>query len=156
MKSNDAFDVGVEDVLDEYDAKQLKKLLKQSGISIQYLIKELKDVIDSTNDGRTKLAAVQQLLGLCGIYKKKKADDDDKDSGWEDVLMERIQEEKKKEKEISDKKLMQKILDGDDEEETGMYHVEVPALPESLQAKKDAEGSLNEDLIFKPNRILDK
>ena len=156
MKSNDAFDVGVEDVLDEYDAKQLKKLLKQSGISIQYLIKELKDVIDSTNDGRTKLAAVQQLLGLCGIDKKKKADDDDKDSGWEDVLMERIQEEKKKEKEISDKKLMRKILDGDDEEETGMYHVEVPALPESLQAKKDAERSLNEDLMFKPTRILDK
>jgi len=124
------------DFFDDEDEKDIKKILKDNKISLKFLVQELKKVIDTSLDGRTKLAAVQAMLSLLGIDKKgKKSEDSEK--GWEEILIEQLQQSGG-------------LVD------TGtnavVYDVKPPKVPAEIAERKKHETEVGKELHYNPRK----
>lgn len=132
MAKNEDLDLLMDE--EDVDPKQLKKILKASGINIPYLVRELKNVADSATDARTKLAAIQQMLSILGVDKKNtktKSDEvSDEDKTWEDTLVHMIEQDRIKN---------QSAIPGSQAQGFKAYEVQQAVTPVEILKKKEDE-----------------
>lgn len=124
--------------------KEYHAALTRAGLDLDYLVDNIKSIINNTSQDVTKLKAVQTLLRSLGLDRYEKQEDTGK--GWEEAVIE-VTEKKGKPKEI---------IEGEFEEkkevettEVADYEVELPPMPEEEKKKQDEENKLGKELYAK-------
>ena len=124
--------------------KEYHAALTRGGLDLDYLVGNIKSIIDSTDTDGIKLKAVQTLLRSLGLDKYEKQEDTGK--GWEEAVIKAI-EKKGKPKEIIEGEFEEKK----EVEELGVkdYEVNLPPMPEDEKKKHDEGDKLGEELYGK-------
>lgn len=127
--------------------KEYHAALTRAGLDLDYLVDNIKGIIDNTDNNITKLKAVQTLLRSLGLDRYEKQEETGK--GWEEAVIEAI-EKKGKPKEIIEGEFEEKKeVEEKSELEVDDYEVVVPAIPDEEKIKHDEENKLGEELYAK-------
>ena len=114
--------------------KEYHAALTRAGLDLDYLVNNIKSIIDSADTDGIKLKAVQTLLRSLGLDRYEKQEDTGK--GWEEAVIEAI-EGKGKPKEIVEGELVEEVED---------YEVKLPPMPEEEKKNQDEENKLGKEL----------
>jgi len=129
--------------------KEYHAALTRGGLDLDYLVNNIKSIIDSADTDGVKLKAVQTLLRSLGLYRYEKQEDTGK--GWEEAVIEAI-EKKGKPKEITEGEIVEGEFEEKKEVEEGEvkdYEVILPPMPEEEKKKHEEENKLGEELYEK-------
>jgi Fe2+ transport system protein B len=107
--------------------KEYHAALERGGMSLDYLVSNLKGIIDNTEKDDNKIKAIQLLMKSIGLDKYEKQEEMGK--GWEEVLLQTV-----------DKKSGQGVI------ETADYKVIAPVKSEARQKQKEEEEEIGEQL----------
>lgn len=122
--------------------KEYHAALERGGITLDYLVDNLKEIIDSAAKDDNKIKAIQLLMKSIGLDKYEKQEDMGK--SWEDVLLQTIGRE--------DKKLESGIVEGESGiiegvvEEAEDYEVIAPVKSELREKQKEEDNKIGEEL----------
>jgi len=116
--------------------KEYHKVLAEQGMTLDYVIGEIKKIIGSTSSDGTKLKALQTILRSLGLDRYEKQEDSGK--SWEEAIIEALKASKKNKN--SDNAIEVK------EVEEGEYEVVVPEVPEDEKKKEEDEKNLADKL----------
>jgi len=121
--------------------KDYHQALADNNLSIDYIVKGLKDIADKSSDA-TRLKALQTILKSLGLDSYQGVEGTG--SSWEETIL-KLSE--KKEKEIVDGEI---VGDEDDDEMAGkLYEVNAPEKPAEEEMKSEEERNLMEMLYEK-------
>ena len=116
------------------DKMQLRKeyhaALSKAGISLDYIVGELKILIDKSTSEKIKLGSIQTVLKSIGLEKYDKQEEDSK--SWEDLVIE-----------LTEKESEDGIVDA---LETNDYEVITPILPDAVKKRQEEEQAEADEL----------
>jgi hypothetical protein len=107
--------------------KEYHEALARQGITMDEIIKGIRDIATSSEKDDTKLKAWQTLLKSIGLDKYEKQENVGK--GWEEIIMEKVESGKP-------------VMEGEFEE----YVVDTPVVPESVEIETKKEKNIGKGL----------
>lgn len=141
--------------------KEYHQALVDNGIDFNFITRGIKELAESGDTDKVKLASFQTLLKSIGLDKYEKQEEMSK--GWEDELLEASKRNKERLQEVEDSK-----LDGVDKKdssikiedpksdvkknnpiETEEYEVDVPIVPHDEKIKEEEERNFGKELYGK-------
>ena len=114
--------------------REYHEALANAGMTLDYVVGEIKDIIGKTNSDGTKLKALQTILRSIGLDKYEKQEDSGKT--WEEVILKAIEEKDRASVEVI-------------EISTEEYEVKQPKIPESAKNRMEEEKKLADELYGK-------
>jgi len=114
--------------------KEYHESLARKGVSLDYIVENIKNIADTSSKDATRLKALQTLLRSIGLERYE--DIEDKGKGWEEMLVD----------------LQQVELQGGPKQlevDTGDYEVIRPPVPKSEQKRQEDEAELGRELYAK-------
>jgi hypothetical protein len=118
--------------------KEYHNALEKNGISLDYLVTNLKGIIDGEASDTTKLASLNILLKSIGLDKYEKEEVSAK--GWEDAVLTAVSKEEEKIKELGESSI--NAIEGSVED----YDVVVPVMPDKEKDEFKIESDLGKEL----------
>lgn len=117
--------------------KEYQQALIREGLDFDYIVGNIKGIIDGDDTGGVRLSALRLIMESLGVATYEK--DEDSGRGWEQVLIDVTNREKQTN--FEQNKLLAPI-DVD-------YEVKVPQIPSSVEEQRKKEAEIGKDLYGK-------